>query len=207
MPSVYFGLLVVLVLILLYCGGCLAARALCAGPRRSAVSAAAAIDTTADAAAKAAAKAAADAAAALTPVGYAEAPYVDHYKWMPVKYNNQPYLPLEAVNLFRRGTPLFVRYHAPPTAADMAGQPAVVPGIMWQNASVKQETPATPWAQVAVITGCLVVNAYPTIVLDRPVDLTGAELAVPVGNMFPMIYPDKVKAPYREIETVSRWVV
>lgn len=117
----------------------------------------------------------------IKPIGYIASSYMDNYKWMPIKYSQELYNLFEVVNLVHPGDIL----------------------------AIKDAGIFVPVAKV--ISVMEVDKAFPVIVLDRSIQLGGREFGVaPTDKSIDLwnttLYPDPIKTPVTEIQSVSRWV-
>jgi hypothetical protein len=118
----------------------------------------------------------------IVPLGYISSKYMDNYKWMPIKYSQSLYNLFELVNLVHPGDILFVK-------------------------------DKNNYVPVGLVVSVMEIDkAFPVIVLDRSIEIGGREFGVAptdksIGLWNTTLYPDILKTPVTEIQSVSRWVV
>lgn len=116
--------------------------------------------------------------------------YMDLYKWRPVHTDNRPYVMLDAVNTFHRGDVL------------MAKRPSTVD----TNGMHTDEI----WKPMARVVSVMNINAFPVVVLDRPVFLAGYQVGVAptpesAAEWTTTLLPDPIKSPVHEMTSMSRY--
>jgi hypothetical protein len=114
-------------------------------------------------------------------LGFIASHYIDNYKWMPIKRSQKLYTLFDIVNLVHPDDILFVKI----------------------NGKFK------PAAHVVSIME--IDKSFPVIVLDRSVQIVGREFGVmPTSKSVKLknttLFPDPIKTPVTEIQSVSRWV-
>lgn len=146
--------------------------------------------------------------------GYAASFYIDHYKFMVIKENQEPMVLFDAVNTFHTGDILYVQCNENGNDCPVFQDPYGTNYLQDTGKCRKMNTEPIKnvWVPVANIISVMEVDAFPVIVLDTAVNISGRKLGVgATKESLPLwtttIYPDANKTPVTEIMSMSRWQI
>jgi hypothetical protein len=150
----------------------------------------------------------------IKPAGYAASFYIDHYKFMIIKENQEPMVLFDAVNTFHTGDMLYVQCNENGNDCPMFQDPYGTNYLQDTGRCRKIESKDAKliWVPVAKIISVMEVDAFAVIVLDAAVNISGRKLGVgatpeSAALWKTTIYPDANKTPVTEIMSMSRWQV